>query len=79
MKLASASKQDFEKRVFAVVLTDSAHGFERIPKSIDKPLDENIGMDQSGMPLRSAGHSVHEWTPSASRTPLLKLYESLMQ
>ena len=38
MKLASEFKDDFLQRVFAVLLTDSAHGFEKIPSFIGKSM-----------------------------------------
>ena len=36
LKLASEFENDFLQRVFAVLLTDSAHGFQKIPSNIGK-------------------------------------------
>lgn len=87
LNLASEFENDFSQRVFAVLLTDSAHGCQKMPSNIckncinfiasDEPLDKDLGNDLSGMSTRSAGHHKHEWTPATSRSALLKVYDSL--
>ena len=38
MKLARTYPKDFEKRVVLTLLTDSAHGLEKVPKCIGEYL-----------------------------------------
>lgn len=42
----------------------------------EQPLNKDLGKDSSGMLIRSAGHPVHEWTPSQSRTALFEYFNS---
>ena len=76
LKLAGKFGDAFPKRVFAILLTDSAHfGLkknalaERCINFVasDKILDTDLGIDGSGIRTKSAGHQVHEFTPSSSK------------
>ena len=77
MRLASMFEEDFVNRVALIVLTDSVHGFCEIQESVsektfnfvtsDKPRDADLGEDDNGIAIKSAGHTVHEWTPSSTR------------
>lgn len=88
MKLAKTFQKDFDQRVVLTLLTDSAHGLgHEVPQIIrgkcinfvasEQPLNKDLGKDSSGnMLIRSAGHPVHEWTPSQSRTALFEYFKS---
>ena len=85
MQLARKFKTDFEDRVISVLLTDSVHGNSSFPKTLakqsinfvasDRPLDSDLGKDSSGLMVKSAGHKVHEWTPSSSRNCLFHYFD----
>jgi len=87
LKLAEQFKPDFQDRVFGVLLTDSAH-FGRREKlefltdkcinyvSSDKNVGADLGEDRCGIPMKSAGHPVHEWTPSSSRIKLFEAFDN---
>ena len=88
LKLADKFGDAFQKRVFAILLTDSAHfGLkknvlaERCINYVasDKTLDTDLGIDGSGIRTKSAGHQVHEWTPSSSRTKLFEAFDHLFK
>ena len=88
LKLADKFGDAFQKRVFAILLTDSAHfGLkknalaERCINFVasDKTLDTDLGIDGSGIRTKSAGHQVHEWTPSSSRTKLFEAFDHLFK
>ena len=36
----------------------------------------NLGEDGCGIPMKSAGHQVHEWTPSSSRIKLFEAFDN---
>jgi len=88
LKLADKFGDAFQKRVFAILLTDSAHfGLmknvlaERCINYVasDETLDTDLGIDGSGIQTKSAGHQVHEWTPSSSRTKLFEAFDHLFK
>lgn len=88
MRLASMFEEDFVNRVALIVLTDSVHGFCEIQESVsektfnfvtsDKPLDADLGEDDNGIAIKSAGHTVHEWTPSSTRPCLFKYVDKFV-
>jgi len=86
-KLAEKFDEDFQRRVFAILLTDSVHFGMKLPMaercinyiSSDKKLDTDLGRDGSGVLLKSAGHQVHEWTPSSSRSKLFEAFDNFLK
>ncbi|XP_063368131.1 cotranscriptional regulator ARB2A [Cydia amplana] len=74
MNLAIKNKNEFKKRVKAIALTDSVHGFssKSIPDyvtqtatnwiSSNKPLDTPMPTRKGEIPMVSAGHPKHEMT-----------------
>lgn len=85
LKLAENYHQDFQDRVFAVFLTDSAHSSSFSVKkgnwinfvASSKALDEDLGQDKLGICVKSAGHKTHEWTPSTSRDCIFQYLDKL--
>ena len=87
MHLANQFSEDFENRVRCILLTDSAHGYANTPECIrkvcinfeasDEPLDTDLG-EFNGMITKSAGHTVHEWTPSTSRPCLFNYIDKFL-
>lgn len=91
IEMANQYFQDFQKRVFAIALTDSpvsVYG-RRVKKTVLKMLkkktinwvvdtdqvDTDIGEDDCCY-LRSAGHTVHEWTSHTSINAIFKYFSA---
>ena len=85
MKLAEKFRDDFKQKVFAVLFTDSVHGgMNNLPNNLaekcinfvasDKPLGQHLGTNQKVL-IKSAGHTIHEWTPSTSRKCLFEYFD----
>jgi hypothetical protein len=84
---------DFQERVFGVLLTDSAHGGgggqKMVPKNVseicinfvtsDQKLNTELNPRSDGIATRSAGHIIHEWTPSSSRNALFQAFDEFYQ
>ncbi|XP_073960487.1 cotranscriptional regulator ARB2A isoform X3 [Choristoneura fumiferana] len=87
MDLAMKNKADFKKRVKAIALTDSVHGFSS--KSImdyvrqnaknwissNEPLDTPMPTQKQEIPMVSAGHPKHEMTSYACMNSVFKFFE----
>ena len=71
-----------------MLFTDSVHGMQKVPSKVaakainyvasDKPLDEELGQDQSGIKIKSAGHKTHEWTPCTARRTLCNAFDQFL-
>lgn len=89
LDLAKKYSNFFEKKVFAVGLTDSVHSTYGVPKDMtnvlksigrnwvtsELELDSPVRTSDNDIPRYSAGHVKHEWTSHSCIEALFKFFE----